>query len=81
MFSWAGGNCYSYHAARRACAHGAEADDLRAFFTALHERGIRKLHVLAHSMGAAAFLGALPSLAAAPIFTNGAAVALGVWMG
>ena len=62
VFSWPGGWMGSYLAAKRAAASGWMAADVTALLRAMHGAGVRKVHLLGHSMGAMVLLEALPPL-------------------
>ena len=68
LLSWPGGWAMSYLAARSATRQPWMADDLLHLLESLAASGITRVHILAHSMGAAVLLHALPRLLAAPSF-------------
>lgn len=71
VFSWPGGRAMSYLAAMAAVDDPRMADDLGSLLRALRDNGVRKVHMLAHSMGARLLLQALPTLSAMPLIASG----------
>ncbi|KAG8457470.1 hypothetical protein KFE25_003774 [Diacronema lutheri] len=63
-FSWPTGAIRTYFVAARFAQGHAVAADLRATLRALRESGVRELHVLAHSMGAAVLAAAIGAISA-----------------
>jgi hypothetical protein len=62
VYSWPTGKLASYFAASRSAASPEVAADLRAVLRAIKASGIRDVHVLTHSMGAAVLAGALEQI-------------------
>ena len=71
VFSWPGGWNISYRAAQRATASAWMASDFLALCEALAAQGVTTLHVLAHSMGAAVALHAIPMLLDSTLLASG----------
>ncbi|KAF9347459.1 hypothetical protein BGX26_001038 [Mortierella sp. AD094] len=59
VFSWPSSTTMGYFTAKSVGCSDNVAKDLRQFLTDLHEAGFRRVHVLAHSMGARIVLSAL----------------------
>lgn len=62
VFGWPGGRDVGYFTAVRRANDPAVAEDFAAFIASLVAAGCRRLHVIAHSMGARLFLSSLPAL-------------------
>ena len=70
VFSWPGGRMVSYAHAKRATAEAWMAADLLAFLAALRGGGVRRVHLLCHSMGAMVLLHSLPALLASRLVAS-----------
>lgn len=64
IFSWPTGTIASYFHALRSAASPQLGEDLRACLRSIRDSGVRDVHVLTHSMGAAVFTHALEQIAA-----------------
>jgi len=63
QFSWPTGKILTYPAALEYCRSAELGRDLCACLRAIREAGVRDVHVLVHSMGAAAFVAHLDTIA------------------